>query len=143
MLASRSSQDPLAKFNVGLQAMIPTEYISNTVRLACLASALLLAMTARSQEVAEIPFFDAPDGTVGLGGGIRGGQSPYFASDNEDQRDKDLIPLYLYQGRYLFFRGAVGGVHFVRNDTYEVNLYAKYRFQKLDPDRNVFYTGIE
>lgn len=112
-------------------------------RLASVALLISLAITAESQEVAEIPFFNAPEGTVAIGGGIRGGQSPYFESDNEDLRDKDLVPLYLYQGRYLFFRGAVGGVHFFRNDTYEVNLYAKYRFQKLDPDRNVFYEGLE
>lgn len=116
---------------------------SSLVNLVCLACALSLASAAKSQEVAEIPFFNAPEGTVALGGGIRGGQSPYFATDNDDQRDKDLIPLYLYEGKYLFFRGAVGGVHFVKNDTYEVNLYAKYRFQKLDPERNQFYAGID
>lgn len=116
---------------------------ASLINLGFLASVMVLATTARSQEVAEIPLFNAPEGTVALGGGIRGGQSPYFASDNEDQRDKDLIPLYLYEGKYLFFRGAAGGVHFLDNDKYEINLYAKYRFQKLDPDRNVFYEGIE
>ena len=117
--------------------------ISISAKLVCLIGALLLANSGRSQEVAEIPFFDAPEGTVGLGGGIRGGQSPYFATDNEDQRTKDLIPLYLYQGKYLFFRGAVGGVHLMRTEKYEINLYAKYRFQQLDPDSNVFYAGLE
>ncbi len=90
--------------------------LSLSLKLVCVTCTLLLAIIVRGQEVAEIPFFDAPEGTVGLGGGIRGGQSPYFATDNEDQRQKDLIPLYLYQGKYVFFRGAVGGIHFVRNE---------------------------
>jgi outer membrane protein len=117
----------------------------NTCRL--LASSLLvfmfLASHAKSQEVAEIPFFNAPPGTTALGGGIRLGQSPYLASDNEDQREFDLIPLYLYEGDYVFFRGTAAGVHFVKNDNWEVNLYGRYRFQKLDPDRNEFYEGLD
>jgi len=95
-----------------------------------------------AQEVAEIPFFNAPEGTAALGGGIRVGQSPYLAVDNEDQRQFDLIPLYLYEGKYFFFRGTAGGVHFVNNENWEVNLYGRYRFQKLDPDSNEFYEGL-
>ena len=122
---------------------MPGKNRSISLKLVCVTFTLLLATIARGQEVAEIPFFDAPEGTVGLGGGIRGGQSPYFATDNEDQRQQDLIPLYLYQGKYVFFRGTAGGIHFMRNETYEINLYAKYRFQKLDPDSNIFYAGLE
>jgi hypothetical protein len=77
-------------------------------------SALLLAGTATAQEVAEIPFFNAPPGTAALGGGVRFGQSPYRASDNEDERQLDLVPLYLYEGKYLFARGVSGGVHLFR-----------------------------
>ena len=99
--------------------------------------------TASSQEVAEIPFFSATPGTAALGGGLRSGQSPYFASDNEDQSQVDLIPLYLYEGRYLFLRGTAGGVHVLRNDTFEFNVLTRYRFQRLDPDSNVFYEGLE
>jgi len=117
--------------------------ILHATKLALLASAMLLAITARSQEVAEIPFFDAPAGTAGLGGGFRFGQNPYLASDNEDQRTLDLIPLYLYEGKYLFARGTAGGIHIVNNNTFEVNVYAKYRFQKLDPESNVFFQGLE
>ena len=106
-------------------------------------SILLLATTARSQEVAEIPFFHAPDGTVALGGGIRLGQNLYFESDNEELRTKDLIPLYLYEGKYVFVHGTAGGIHVVKRDVFELNLYARYRFQKLDPDRNAYYEGLE
>ena len=107
------------------------------------ASIMCAASTAFAQEVAEIPFFSAPPGTTALGGGFRFGQSPYFASDNEDERQLDLVPLYLYEGKYLFARGTSGGVHVFRNDAFEVNLYTRYRFQKLDPDSNVFYEGLK
>jgi len=94
-------------------------------------------------EVAEIPFFNAPKGTAALGGGIRLGQDLYIATDNDDQRTFDLVPLYLYNGRWLFFRGTAGGVHIFNNDKFELNVMGRYRFTKLDPDRNVFYEGIE
>jgi outer membrane scaffolding protein for murein synthesis (MipA/OmpV family) len=109
---------------------------------ACLISAISFSPLAQAQEVAEIPFFNAPDGSAALGGGLRFGQSPYYAVDNEDQRTLDLIPLYLYEGKYLFFRGTGGGVHFVDNDKWEVNLYTRYRFQKLDPNSNAYYEGL-
>jgi len=104
---------------------------------------MIAASNSYSQEVAEIPLNNAPPGTTALGGGLRLGQSPYFAVDNDDQREFDLIPLYLYEGKYLFARGTAGGIRLIRNDSFEFNLYARYRFQQLDPDRNVFYEGIE
>ena len=103
----------------------------------------LVGATISAQEVAEIPFFHAPPGSAALGGGIRSGQSPYLATDNEDQRQVDLIPLYLYEGRWLFARGTAGGIHLFNNDRFQFNLYTRYRFQQLDPDSNVFYEGLE
>jgi outer membrane scaffolding protein for murein synthesis (MipA/OmpV family) len=102
-----------------------------------------MVTTASAQEVAEIPFFTAPPGTAALGAGLRTGQSPYLASDSEDERQADLIPLYLYEGKYLFARGTSGGIHLVRNDALEFNLYSRYRFQRLEPDSNAFYSGLE
>lgn len=98
---------------------------------------------AAAQEVAEIPFFGAPPGSAALGGGLRGGQSPYLASDSEDERQTDLVPLYLYEGKYLFARGTAGGVHLLRNEAVELNLYARYRFQRLDSDSNSYYEGLQ
>ena len=104
---------------------------------------LLVSGSLRAQEVAEIPFYTAPPGTAALGGGLRMGQSPYLATDNEDQRTVDLVPLYLYQGKYVFARGTSGGVHLVNSDAFELNLYGRYRFQKLDPDSHEYYAGLE
>ena len=95
-------------------------------------------------EVAEIPFFNAPKGTAALGGGIRLGQDMYKAfDDSSDQRQYDLVPLYLYNGKYLFFRGTAGGVHLFSRENFELNLMGRYRFSKLDPTRNEFYQGLE
>jgi len=112
---------------------------------ACLSTVVvfLATSTTSAQEVADIPFFSASPGASALGGGLRFGQSPYLASDNEDERQLDLIPLYLYEGKYLFARGTAGGLHMFRNDAFELNLLARYRFQKLDPDSNSYYEGLE
>jgi outer membrane scaffolding protein for murein synthesis (MipA/OmpV family) len=98
---------------------------------------------ARAQEVGEIPFFHAPAGSAALGGGIRFGNNPYRAPDSDDQRKRDLVPLYLYEGKYVFARGTAGGIHIVDTDALEFNLYARYRFQQLDPDINAYYEGLE
>ncbi len=106
-------------------------------------AALLVASTANAgQEVARIPFYSSPPGTAALGGGLRLSQSFYRAFDNDDQRQFDLIPLYLYNGRYVFARGTSGGLHIVNNDRFEVNVLAQFRFQQLNPDRNQFYAGM-
>lgn len=117
--------------------------IGNTVTRLLAVTLLGAASLVSAQEVAEIPFFSSSPGAAALGAGIRLGQSPYLASDNEDQRRLDLIPLYLYEGKYLFARGTAGGVHLVRNDSFEVNLYTRYRFQKLDPSDNSYYEGLD
>jgi outer membrane scaffolding protein for murein synthesis (MipA/OmpV family) len=109
-------------------------------------AALLVACSGAAhagQEVARIPFFDTPEGTAALGGGIRLGQSLYRAFDSDEQRQTDLIPLYLYNGKYLFARGTSGGLHLLNRESLEFNALARYRFQKLDPDRNAYYEGLE
>ena len=93
------------------------------------------AFPAHAQyEVAEIPFFNTPEGTAALGGGLRLGSDLYLAfDDSSDQRQFDLVPLYLYNGKFLFFRGTAGGIHLFRNDNFQLNLLGRYRFTKLDP----------
>jgi outer membrane protein len=103
---------------------------------------LLLSSVARSQEVIKTPSFNAPTGTAALGAGARMERSLYFENQNDDLRTSDMIPLFMYEGKYLFVHGPAGGVHFFKNDAFEFNLYAQYRFQKLDPDRNEYYEGL-
>jgi outer membrane protein len=114
------------------------------VLAARLVVVLLFAIGPTSaQEVADIPFFNAPPGSSALGGGLRFGQSLYRETDNEEQRQLDLVPLYLYEGKYLFARGTAGGLHMINNDALELNLLMRYRFQKLDPGSNSYYEGLE
>lgn len=103
---------------------------------------LLLSFVARGQEVVRMPSFNVPTGTAALGGGVRLEQSLYFENENDDLRTNDFIPLYMYEGKYLFVHGTEGGVHFFKNDAFQFNFYTKYRFQKLDPDRNEYYKGL-
>lgn len=119
--------------------------VRKTLKFAPITSFLtaLFPAISTAQEVAEIPSYYAPAGTASLGGGIRGGQSPYLAPDSDDQRKLDLIPLYLYEGRYLFARGTSAGVHMVKNEHWEFSAMLRYRFQKLDPDSNSFFMGLE
>ena len=117
----------------------------NGIKALFVATVLFAAMApARAQyEIAEIPFFNSPPGTAALGGGLRIGKSLYRAVDNEDTRQLDLVPMYLYNGKWLFARGTAGGLHFVNRENFQFNLLARYRFTKLDPDRNAFYEGME
>jgi outer membrane scaffolding protein for murein synthesis (MipA/OmpV family) len=94
-------------------------------------------------EVAEIPFYYTPEGTAALGGGMRLAGDLYFGADTGEIRQFDLVPLYLYNGKYAFFRGTSGGVHLIGRDRFELNLLGRFRFTKLDPDRNEYYEGIE
>jgi len=123
------------------------ESLSMNIRIipyvAVLAIGTLVAPSSDAQEVAEIPFWHTPAGSAALGGGLRFGQSPYLAADSEDERALDLLPLYLYNGKYFFARGSSGGLHVLRNDALEINLYTRFRFQRLDPDSNEYYTGLE
>ncbi len=97
--------------------------------------------------VTEIPIVDAPPGTAGLGFGIRGGTSPYVGIDNvssmENDNDTDLVPLYLYEGKFLFSHGTSAGVHVVNTDRFGVDLLAKYRFDRLESDADIFFAGLD
>ena len=81
------------------------------------------------QEVARIPFINAPSGTAGLGGGFRFGNNQYISSGESDEVPLDLIPLYLYEGKYLFAQGTSFGVHFFKNDKFSISALARWRFQ--------------
>ncbi len=95
-----------------------------------------------AQEVARIPFVNAPDGTAGLGGSIRVTTDAYFSNSNKDDV-VDLIPLYLFEGDYLFAQGTYGGLHIVDSDRFEFNVIGQFRFQHLSPGRDSYYEGLQ
>ena len=95
------------------------------------------------QEVTEIPISDWPSGTVALGGGLNLRQNIYKATDNVSDWQLDLIPLILYNGKYVFSRGTAAGVHILNKQGVEFNLLARLRFEHIDPGDSAFYEGIE
>lgn len=99
-------------------------------RLPLLLALWLLSCSVAAQEVARVPIIDAPPQTPGLGGGIRLNTSPYVGQADVD----DLVPLYLYEGEYLFAHGTKFGVHAWRDEHFSLDLGARYQFLKLDPD---------
>jgi outer membrane scaffolding protein for murein synthesis (MipA/OmpV family) len=113
--------------------------------VAALASCLLLFSylpAHAAQEVARIPFINAPSGTAGLGGGFRFGNSPYISSGENTETALDLIPLYLYEGEYLYAHGTSGGIHIIKNENFTFSALARLRFQQLDPDTDPLLAGL-
>lgn len=100
---------------------------------------LLSPLDVESQEVARIPIIDAPAKTPALGGAIRMNSRLY----QDEEGESDLVPLYLYEGDYLFAHGTKFGLHLFRNDRFGINIGARYQFMKLEPDpENEFLDGI-
>jgi outer membrane protein len=90
------------------------------------------------QEVARIPITDAPPMTPAIGGGIRTGNDIYIGGG----REPDFVPLYLYEGKYIFAHGTSAGVHVFRNDIFSFDALLRYRFQQLDPEDNELLSGM-
>lgn len=117
---------------------------SRYIRIAVMG--FLLAATApcmAGQEVARIPFVNSPPGTAALGGGLRFGSNPYISSGESEEVPLDLIPLYLYEGRYLFAHGTSFGVHLYKNDSFSFSVLGRWRFQQLDPGKDSIFDGLE
>ena len=94
------------------------------------------------QEVTEIPISDWPTGAAALGAASIGAQNPYYAVDDGDDWKSDLIPLVLYNGRNVFFRGTAAGIHVLNRDAVELNLLARARMLRLDPGESEFLEGL-
>lgn len=104
----------------------------------CIALLLVFVAAASAQEVARIPIIDAPDSTPGLGAGFRYGNDNYIGETSRT----DLIPLYLYEGDRFYAHGTELGLHFVDNETFVFNTFARVRFNRLDPTNNVDLAGM-
>jgi hypothetical protein len=108
---------------------------------------LFPAFATASSLVTQTPFVDSPPGTVGLGFGLRGGDTPYRDIDNvasmNNDNSTDLVPLYLYNGKWFFFHGTSAGVHLLDQGAVSVDAVASYRFDRLETDASPFYAGME
>jgi len=96
-------------------------------------------------QVSQIPFSDSASGSVGLGAGFRFGVSPYkhidTISSDENDNNADLIPLYLYEGQYIFSHGTRAGIHLWKENV-EFDALIQYRFDRLETDADEFYDGV-
>ncbi len=112
---------------------IEASYRCALLALTHIAAALLLAgwlaSPASAEEVYRLPTPNAESGSPGLGSGLRIFTEPYVGSDFR----ADLVPLFLFEGKYLFARGTEGGVHIVNKDAFSIDALVRYRFNKLDP----------
>jgi outer membrane scaffolding protein for murein synthesis (MipA/OmpV family) len=97
--------------------------------------------------VTQTPIVDAEPGTVGLGFGLRFGDSPYKGIENvasiNNDNNSDLVPLYLYNGKRLFFFGTSAGIHLVDRPGFSIDAVANYRFDRLEADADPFFQGME
>jgi outer membrane scaffolding protein for murein synthesis (MipA/OmpV family) len=118
--------------------------VETLLKRVLLSCCLLAAASAfAGQEVTEIPISDWPTGAAALGAATIGAQNLYYTTDDSDDWKTDLIPLVLYNGKYIFFRGTAAGIHVVNRDAIELNLLARARLHRLDPGESEFFEGLE
>jgi len=96
----------------------------------------------------QTPFHNTESGSVGIGYAARYGQSPYVGLDDigsaYSDYNYDLVPLYLYEGDYLFAHGTEVGIHlFKKPERFSIDLLARYRFDRLQPESSEFFEGLE
>lgn len=108
---------------------------------------MLLAVPARADWLlTRAPFHDLESGSVGIGYAARYGQSPYKGLDDVgsvySEYNYDLVPLYLYEGDYLFSHGTEAGIHLFKPRAFNLDLVARYRFDRLQADASEFFEGM-
>lgn len=69
--------------------------------------------------------------TWGLGMAMR---STNIAFDTEDRTVATLVPLIMFENRYVFIRELEGGVHFLNRPTWEFNLISRAHFFDIPQD---------
>jgi outer membrane scaffolding protein for murein synthesis (MipA/OmpV family) len=97
-----------------------------------------LLSTVAAQEVARLPIVDSKPGTPSLGAGARLGNNLYKNAEDTF----DLVPLFLYEGRWLYAHGTSGGIHIYRNRWITFDAFVRYRFLHLDPDDDDSLSGL-
>ena len=119
----------------------PVQMLSRQALISCCLVAAGSAFAG--QEVTEIPISEWPTGAAALGAASIAAQNPYYTVDDGDDWKSDLIPLVLYNGKHVFFRGTAAGIHVVNRDAIELNLLARARLHQLDPGDTAFLEGLE
>lgn len=127
-----------------LRTFLVINFVDNLLTKSVLTCCLVVATSAfAGQEVTEIPISDWPTGRAALGGGMHVRRNLYHAVDDVSDWQVDVVPMLLYNGKYVFSRGTALGVHILNKQSVELNLLARVRFDSLEPGDSTFYEGIE
>ncbi len=99
---------------------------------ALLLGVLLLfsPLTHAEEEPAESGYTTPPK-NWGVAIGLRTAEIPYVAVED---RVHDLIPLFFYEGEYLFLDGLSAGIRFSLTEKVDVALLGRYRFFDIPAD---------
>jgi outer membrane scaffolding protein for murein synthesis (MipA/OmpV family) len=96
--------------------------------------------------ISEVALKGVPKGSTALGFGFRTGESPYVGipniSSQTNDNKTDLVPIYYYEGKYLYAHGTSFGLHFLDTDRFSFDLVSRYRFDRLEETDDDFYEGI-
>ena len=98
----------------------------------------LITPAGAGYEVTRIPTDNLPSGTPGLGAGMLLTRDVYAGQE----RTPDIVPLYVYEGKWLFAHGTSAGVHAFKNDWLELDLLVRWRFQEFDPQYEAGFEGL-
>lgn len=102
--------------------------------------------TLATGQVTEVQLDNVPKGTVALGFGKRFGESPYADIDNvsshENENATDLVPIYYYEGKYLFSHGTSMGLHLMDSERFSLDILGQYRFNRIEASDDEFFEGI-
>jgi outer membrane scaffolding protein for murein synthesis (MipA/OmpV family) len=113
----------------------------------CLLACLFCGSPSADNLLTQTPIVYADPGTVGLGFGLRFGDSPYKGIDNvasiNNDNSSDLVPLYQYNGKRLFFHGTAAGIRLVNSSGISLDAIANYRFDRLEADADPFFEGLK
>ena len=120
--------------------------ITQKISTLLLILVLMAPLTSNAgNQVTQIPFSHSAPGSVGLGAGLRFGESPYkyvdTISSNMNENNADLVPLYLYEGEYIFSHGTSAGIHLWKENI-AFDALVQYRFDRLETDTDAFYEGV-
>lgn len=113
----------------------------------CLVACLFAGAAPAADLLTRTPIVESEPGTVGLGFGLRLGDSPYKGIDNvasiNNDNSSDLVPLYLYNGKRLFFHGTSAGIRLINSPAISIDAIADYRFDRLETDADPFFQGMK
>jgi len=85
-----------------------------------------LALQA-GEDIFWLPLDQVQEGTPGLGFSLRGNSAIYRGAEN----NLDMVPLYFYEGSRFFLHGTSLGGHLYRERSLELDVLARYRFDRL------------